>query len=94
MIKDTYDVLSNRESRLGRYDIMLIPKDKPKPGIIIEYKKVWANSGETLESTADNALNQIIAQNYKQELENQGIGEIIAYGIAFEKKTGVCEKCY
>ena len=51
---------------------MLIPKDKHKPGIIIEFKKVWANSGETLEATANKALSQIIALNYKHELENRG----------------------
>ena len=92
MIQDTYDVLSNRESGLGRYDIMLIPKNKQKPGVIIEFKKVWSNSNETLEATADKALNQIISLNYKQELENRGIDVIIAYGIAFEKKL-VSVKC-
>ena len=40
-LADTYQVKSNRESGYGRYDIMLIPHDKNKLGIIIEFKKVF-----------------------------------------------------
>ena len=92
MLKESYDVKSNGESGLGRYDIMLIPKKREKPGIIVEFKKVWPQSKETLESASQKALDQILKKNYKLELENQGIRTIIAYGIAFEKRS-VLVKC-
>jgi hypothetical protein len=37
-LRGQYSVKSNRESGLGRYDVMLIPNDKSKLGIIIEFK--------------------------------------------------------
>jgi len=56
-LMDTYDVKSNRESGFGRYDIMLIPKDPNKLGIVMEFKK--AKDDETIEQAAHKALEQI-----------------------------------
>ena len=92
MLKDTYDIKSNRESGLGRYDIMIIPKSVRSPGIIIEFKKVRPDSKETLETAAKKALDQILAKNYQQELTQRGVQTIIAYGIAFERRS-VLVKC-
>ncbi len=92
MLKDTYDIKSNRESGLGRYDIMIIPKNVRSPGIIIEFKKVRPDSKETLEIAAKKALDQILAKNYQQELTQRGVQTIIAYGIAFERRS-VFVKC-
>ena len=82
-LKDSYEVKSNKENGLGRYDIMLIPLKKQNTGIIIEFKKIWPESKETLELAANKALNQIEDKHYAQE---RGIQSIIAYGIAFKKK--------
>ncbi len=84
MLNDTYEVKSNRESGFGRYDIMLIPREPHKRGIIIEFKKV--SELENLESAAQKALDQIHQKHYAQELRSQGIKESIAYGIAFHGK--------
>lgn len=65
---------------------MLIPLKKQNTGIIIEFKKIWPESKETLELAANKALNQIEDKHYAQELEARGIQSIIAYGIAFKKK--------
>src|SRR5262249_37086317 len=59
ILSDCYEVKSNRESGDGRYDIMLIPRDKHKRGIVIEFKKVSQNTREALEGTAASALDQI-----------------------------------
>lgn len=83
---DAYDIRSNRESGQGRYDIMLIPHDKTKLGIIMEFKKVSLFRKETLESAVDLALEQINTQNYVAELRAQGITSILAYGIAVHGK--------
>ncbi|SHK17978.1 AAA family ATPase [Tepidibacter formicigenes] len=83
---DDYEVKSNRESGYGRYDVALIPKDKSKIGIIIEFKKVDKDDKENLEIAAQNAINQIKDKKYKQDLLDRGIKNIIELGIAFEGK--------
>jgi hypothetical protein len=84
-LSDDYEVRSNRESGYGRYDVMIIPRDLSKKGIIIEFKKV--DEDEDLEKAVDNALKQIEEQTYKQELIDRGIMDIIELGIAFEGKN-------
>ena len=86
-LSDEYLVKSNNESGYGRYDIMLIPKNLHKTGVVIEFKKVWSNSKGNLEEMAQAALDQIIEKKYAQELHNHGIQTVIAYGISFEKKN-------
>ncbi|MDI6879225.1 MAG: PD-(D/E)XK nuclease domain-containing protein [Desulfitobacteriaceae bacterium] len=81
-----YEVKSNRESGYGRYDVMMIPGDLKQAGIIIEFKKVDAAEGEDLEKTAERALEQIEAKEYRQELLERGIHNIIKLGIVFRGK--------
>jgi Predicted AAA-ATPase/PD-(D/E)XK nuclease superfamily len=83
---DEYNVRSNRESGYGRYDLMLIPKDKKLAGIIIECKKANSDKQKTLEVTVNDALKQVKEKNYKQELIAQSITNIIVYAIAFHGK--------
>ncbi|SHH28044.1 AAA family ATPase, partial [Tepidibacter thalassicus] len=85
-LNEEYEVKSNRESGYGRYDVALIPKDRNKLGIIMEFKKVNKRRKETLEIAADKAIAQIKEKNYKQELLDMGIENIIELGIAFEGK--------
>ncbi len=86
MLSDTYEIKSNRESGLGRYDIMLIPKKEHQAGVVIEFKV--ARSGESLENAAQKALDQIIEKKYVQELQNRfAVSSIFLYGIAFEGKN-------
>ncbi len=94
-LSDSYEVKSNRESGFGRYDIMLIPKKEHKPAVIMEFKIV--RPGETLEITAQKALEQIRAKKYAQELRAKSVSSVVEYGIAFEGKnilvlSGVEEK--
>ncbi len=84
-LSDTYEVKSNKESGLGRYDVMLIPRVNNKPGIVIEFKVV--RESETLETAAQRALEQITQKKYTQELFDRSIDKIMAYGIAFEGKN-------
>lgn len=80
---DSYQVKSNRESGYGRYDIMLIPRKASIPGIIMEFKKVQKGRGETLDSAADKALQQIKSKEYITELHDLGVKRINLFGIAF-----------
>ena len=82
----THIIKSNRESGFGRYDVMLIPHDKTKHGIVIEFKKVDIDDNETLETAAQNALKQIADKKYVTELETLCIKQIIKLAIVFEGK--------
>ncbi|MCF7899332.1 ATP-binding protein [Candidatus Babeliales bacterium] len=79
-----YIVKSNRESGDGRYDVMLIPKDKNKLGIIIEFKK--ADPKETIDHAVKLAIEQIHTKQYAQELKDLEIKNILFLGIAFKGK--------
>ena len=79
-----YEVVSNGESGYGRYDVMLIPRDISKLGIIFEFKK--KRMSEDLEICAQNALKQIEDKKYRQRLIDKGIKDIIDIGIAFDGK--------
>src|SRR3990167_9483514 len=83
-LKDTYLVQSNRESGLGRYDVMLIPHDLARPAIIMEFKVT--QKSETLETAAQNALTQIHTKNYAATLHQRGITRILVMGLAFQGK--------
>ena len=89
-LKDSYEVKSNKESGLGRYDIMLIPLKKQNTGIIIEFKKIWPESKETLELAANKALNQIEDKHYAQELEARGIQINYCLWHRLQKKEAPC----
>ena len=81
-----YEVKSNRESGYGRYDVMLIPHDKTKLGIVIEFKKVVMSEQGSIEQAVTNALLQIKEKHYVQEMFAHGIKSVIAVGIAFKGK--------
>ena len=88
-LRDSYSVKSNRESGIGRYDVMLIPKNRNDKAFIIEFKSVNRNRGEkSLENALTNALKQIEEFRYQQNLTDLGIPEenIVKYGFAFEGK--------
>ncbi len=92
-LQQTHEVKSNRESGTGRYDVMLIPKDINKIGIIIEFKKAKNETDEMLEAAAHDALTQINDRYYAAELKTRGITKIISLGIALRgKKTLIKEQ--
>ena len=87
-LRDRYYISSNKESGLGRYDIMLEPKDKSKDAFIIEFKVAHARRGETLEDAVKAALEQIERKKYEAVLHSRGIPSerIRKYAFAFSGK--------
>jgi len=85
-IDKEYDIKSNRESGFGRYDVIIIPKNKIKKGIIIEFKKASRLKNETIDQALEMALKQIQEKKYDCELKALGINDIVKVGIAFKGK--------
>lgn len=86
-----YQVYSNRESGLGRFDIMLLPRKKSIPGFIFEFKYT-KDENVNLEVLAEEALKQIDEKKYGAELLEAGVCEITKIGIAFRGKEAVVKK--
>ena len=76
-----YYVNSNRESGLGRYDVIIEPKNKNNRGFILEFKVV--KDEKDLENTAKEAIEQIIDKKYDTSLKERGIKDITLIGIIF-----------
>ena len=91
VLSNRYQVRSNRESGLGRFDIMLIPRTKSMPGFIYEFKHTNDKNAD-LNTLADDALKQINEKKYDTELSDLGISDIIKIGIAFRGKNAVVKK--
>jgi hypothetical protein len=87
LMDNQYKIKSNRESGDGRYDICLIPREEKYPGIIIELKWKKDLSAEALAGLAEEALTQIEAMRYDAEMKEEGIRNILKFGIAFSGKT-------
>ena len=83
-LQKDYEIKSNKESGLGRYDVCLFPKNAKGLGIILEFKK--AKEGSDLKELADLALTQIETLHYVTELKSRGIQKILALGMAFRGK--------
>ncbi len=93
LMDNHYKIKSNRESGDGRYDISLIPRDGRYPGIIMELKWKKDLSADKLIELADEALAQIDNRRYDAEMKEDGIQDILRFGIAFSgKKVSVKTK--
>lgn len=91
LMDNRYKIKSNRESGDGRYDISMFPKEERNPGIIMELKWKKALSTEELDRLAEDALVQIEDMRYDSEMKEEGIKEILKFGIVFTGKN-VCIK--
>lgn len=78
-----YNLRSNRESGFGRYDLVLKPKSKKVPLIIIEIKAT-KDDKKNLDALSKDALKQINKKKYGSEYPSSK--GIIKYGVAFRGK--------
>ena len=76
-----YYVKSNEESGLGRYDLMIEPKNKNNRAFILEFKVT--RDENTLEKVSREAIEQIIEKKYDAVLRERGIEDITLIGVAF-----------
>ncbi|WP_455621683.1 AAA family ATPase [Parabacteroides sp.] len=80
----SYRVSSNRESGLGRYDILMCPLDVARRGYVMELKRLRMNS--TVEATLDTALRQIEDKRYAATLHASGVRDVLKMAITFDGK--------
>ncbi|MBO4556780.1 MAG: AAA family ATPase [Elusimicrobiales bacterium] len=104
-MKRGYDITLEKESGLGRADIILQPRidnwdKRVLPGIIIELKHCEAAESDknkpekikaALEKQADEALQQIETKGYIAKMRSAGVKTVIKYGVAASGKQ-VCVK--
>ena len=81
-VKTRWGISSNREMGEGYADILAEP-DTGDMGIIIEVK--YAHDGD-MERACKEALKQIEYTRYEDDLEDDGVENILKYGIACYKK--------
>ena len=80
--KASWNVFSNRETGEGYSDLLITIPDEAI-GIVIEMK--YAGDGN-LDAACKKALEQIEGNHYEEELYDEGMDEILKYGIACYKK--------
>ena len=80
---DTWHIRSNRESGLGRCDLLMTPKNRDHYGIVMEFKTMDSYEDSDLVACAQNAMTQIEKRQYEQELMSQGATKILKMGIGF-----------
>ena len=87
-LAEEYRITSNRESGLGRYDVLLEPLKAGRSPVIMEFKVFNPSRENDLDDTVRNALQQIEEKKYDEELIARGFqkGSIRHYGFAFRGK--------
>jgi len=83
-----YELQSNRESGMGRYDYMIFSKDNSKPTLILEFKKIATIDHPEklmakLEQGAKDALAKINQKSYVADAKRRGSNNILKLGLAF-----------
>lgn len=87
-LADQYRITANRESGLGRYDVIMEPLNSQRNAVVMEFKVFDPGKEKDLNETVKHALQQIIDKKYDTELLARGIQKenIRHYGFAFEGK--------
>jgi len=81
-----YEVRSNRESGRGRYEVMILPKQPGKPGVVLELKVVNTRRNETMDEALASALKQIKDRDYASELRARGANPVHLIAAVLEGK--------
>ena len=80
-----YEIISNNESRYGRYDLAMIPIKSNEKAYLMEFKISKTEKG--MSAKAQEVLKQIDEKKYDTRLKARGIKNILKIGIAFYGKS-------
>jgi hypothetical protein len=86
-LEPEYDVRSNRESGLGRCDVMVVPRVPGRAGVVLELKSLA--EGEAPERALEGALRQIRERDYAAELRARGAAPVREIAVVFDGKRVV-----
>ncbi|MEA3445679.1 MAG: PD-(D/E)XK nuclease domain-containing protein, partial [Bacteroidota bacterium] len=82
IIGDDYMIKSNRESGQGRYDIMLVPHDKSKNGVVIEIKQIENRKEKESNKDFTKRINKAIKEAGLQIDKNKYYNELLENKIS------------
>jgi hypothetical protein len=82
-----YELKSNKEAGLGRFDLLLTPYDKSLRGLIFEIKRSQTNNITALKKQACEALEQIRTNSYAVELRGKGVNRWVSFAAVFFGKV-------
>lgn len=82
-LADDYRVESNREAGFGRADVLLTPRQPGRPGVVMELKVPRRKSPE---DTLADAMDQLAARRYADELRARGASPVVELGVVFDGK--------
>ena len=85
-LSNDYEVSSERESGFGRYDVAVVPKDKSKLAIIMEFKTINEFRDETKDHALASAMEQLNERRYEIAIIKQGIANIKKLAVVFDGK--------
>lgn len=81
-----YHIRSNRETGIGRYDVVLEPKDPKQQGYVFEFKQANGKSDKAVKKAKQEALDQIKTKQYTTDMHARGIKEIVCVAMVFKGK--------
>jgi hypothetical protein len=94
VLNNDYIIKSNRESGEGRYDILLMPKDKKNLGIVMEIKQLeiienenWEANNKRINNKIKSARKQMQKNHYRKELEAAEVPQILELPVIFAGKV-------
>jgi len=85
VLSDDYVISSNRESGEGRYDIVLIPRNKKNNGIIIEIKHIENQQGTEENKDFIVRINNKINEAIEQIERKKYYKTLLAHRIELDK---------
>lgn len=84
-LEPDYEVRSNRESGVGRPDVLVKPRKAGKPGVVLELK-VASRGEKGLAKALREGLSQIAKGGYAAELSAAGAAPVHGFAVAFDGK--------
>ncbi|RZI45095.1 AAA family ATPase [Rickettsiales endosymbiont of Peranema trichophorum] len=80
-LRGEYYIRSNQESGLGRFDVVMLPKQSGRAGMLLEFKAT--NDPKKLKAKAQEGLKQVKDNQYLELFRQNGVKEVLAIGLAF-----------
>ena len=81
-----YEISSNRELGYGRYDVLVLPRDRGRTAVLMELKSIAGPHQEDAEKALEAARAQIEKRAYAAELEARGYRQVLRLAVVSDGK--------